>query len=94
LIIEDNSILFGNGLRAMLERQGYVRFRRTGVNDWYAARGDTLAGDRPEHDYRTSMVRARGLMIRRNLSDQLMATPGIGGAIGRLLRALRGRSGD
>ncbi|MBB3349632.1 FkbM family methyltransferase [Sphingomonas sp. BK069] len=94
LIIEDNSILLGNGLRGLLERQGYVRFRRTGVNDWYAARGDAVAGERPEQAYRASMVRARGLMIRRNLSDRLLALPGVGGAIGRVLRALRGRSGD
>jgi FkbM family methyltransferase len=94
LIVEDNSLLFGNGLRPTLARQGYVRFRRTGVNDWYAARGDTaILGRRPERDYRSSMVRARGLMIRRGLSQMLVSAPIVGAPLRRAIRSLRGRSG-
>jgi FkbM family methyltransferase len=95
LIVEDNSIFLGNGLRNALARQGYVRFRRTGVNDWYAAGDDVaLIGTQPERDYRSSMVRARGLMIRRNVSRVLMSTPIVGRMIGRALRAMRRRGND
>lgn len=94
LIIEDNSILLGNGLRETLARQGYVRFRRTGVNDWYAAQDDAaIIGTQPERDYRASMLRARGLMIRRNASDALMSVPVFGNVIGKMLRAMRGHAG-
>lgn len=92
LIVEDNSILFGNGLRGTLARQGYVRFRRTGVNDWYAARGDVaVTGARPERDYLASMARARGLMLRRRISGLLVSAPVVGPALGRAFRAARGR---
>lgn len=95
LIIEDNSLLLGNGLRKTLAQHGYVRFRRTGVNDWYAA-GDDIAivGTQPERAYRASMLRARALMMRRNASRLLMLTPVLGGVIGKALRAARGHARD
>jgi FkbM family methyltransferase len=36
LIIEDNSPVWESAVADYLGAQGYVRFRRTGVNDWYA----------------------------------------------------------
>lgn len=36
LIIEDNASMRDSSVRDYLEKRGYVRFRRTGVNDWYA----------------------------------------------------------
>lgn len=95
LIIEDNSILLGNGLRETLGRKGYIRFRRTGVNDWYAASDDiAIVGRQAERAYRASMFRARGLMIRRYASEALMSIPVLGGVIGKTLRMMRGRAGD
>jgi FkbM family methyltransferase len=39
LIIENNSIE-DRSVDAFMNKNGYVRFKRTGVNDWYAARED------------------------------------------------------
>ncbi|MCJ8159696.1 FkbM family methyltransferase [Sphingomonas sp. LaA6.9] len=95
VIVEDNSILFGNGVRRVLAQNGYVRFRRTGVNDWYAGQNDIdISGPRPEHDYLSSMVRARGLMLRRRLSGVLVSVPVLGPAFARVIRAARGRNDD
>ncbi len=40
LIIEDNSATANSATDQHLARYGYVRFRRTGVNDWYAHRSN------------------------------------------------------
>ncbi|MDB6089441.1 MAG: Methyltransferase FkbM [Gammaproteobacteria bacterium] len=40
VIVEDNSNAESNATRDQLAKQGYVRFRRTGVNDWYARASD------------------------------------------------------
>lgn len=91
LIVEDNSLIFGNGIRSVLAGQGYVRFRRTGVNDWYAARDAVeILGARPERSYLASMVRARGLMARRRLVRQVISVPVVGPALARGIRAMRG----
>lgn len=44
LIIESNSSKSGQAVSAYLRNAGYVRFRRTGVNDWYAQRSDAELG--------------------------------------------------
>jgi FkbM family methyltransferase len=95
LVIEDNSLLFGNGVRHALASEGYVRFRRTGVNDWYAARSDReMLGSSPERDYIASMIRARGLMLRRRISRLLISAPVVGAPLGRKIRAARERRND
>lgn len=94
LIVEDNSVLLGNGLRDILRADGYVRFRRTGVNDWYAASGDgAFTGANPERNYRASMIRARGMMLRRRISHLLVSVPLVGPVLGRAIRAVRARKG-
>jgi hypothetical protein len=40
MILEDNSNAMDTSVRDYLAKFGYVRFRRTGVNDWYAHRTD------------------------------------------------------
>lgn len=40
LIIEDNSATMNKAIGDYLARFGYLRFRRTGVNDWYAHRSN------------------------------------------------------
>lgn len=40
IIAEDNSHFEDDGVRRYLRRFGYVPFRRTGVNDWYAHRSN------------------------------------------------------
>lgn len=94
LIVEDNSLLFGNGLRDTLRADGYVRFRRTGVNDWYAARDDVaFTGANPERDYKASMIRARALMLRRRVFRLLVSIPLVGPVLGNGIMAVRARKG-
>jgi FkbM family methyltransferase len=40
VLVEDNSDLVDGSVREHMERAGYFRFYRTGVNDWYARRGE------------------------------------------------------
>ena len=40
VIVEDNSNAASNVTNEQLAREGYIRFMRTGVNDWYAHRLD------------------------------------------------------
>lgn len=42
VIIEDNSFGGENQVKKFMESVSYVRFRRTGCNDWYARKGDKL----------------------------------------------------
>lgn len=63
LIIEDNSPMWESAVSDYLKDQGYVRFRRTGVNDWYAhASNRKLAGPRRRLAYYPSMLFGRALM--------------------------------
>lgn len=94
IILEDNSILFGHGMQKALSRDGYVRFRRTGVNDWYAAKGDAaILGSRPERKYLLFMLQARSLMLRRRVVHALTSLPFVGGALGRGIRLVWSRNG-
>ncbi len=63
LIIEDNSPMWESAVSDYLKAQGYVRFRRTGVNDWYAhvSRRD-LASPGRQLAYYPSMLFGRLLM--------------------------------
>lgn len=40
LIIEDNSFMMDDRVAKYLSQYGYVRFKRTGYNDWYAQHND------------------------------------------------------
>lgn len=90
IIVEDNSLLFGNGVSELLTRQDYVRFKRTGVNDWYAQKSDRqIVGDAPERAYRASMVRARALMLRRRTVGWVLSLPVVGHSIRKYVLAAR-----
>ncbi|WP_199553931.1 FkbM family methyltransferase [Sandaracinobacteroides hominis] len=94
LLIEDNSLLSGSPVRAYLAQQGYVPFRRTGVNDWYGASEDTsILGDDPDATYRRTMVSARALMARRRVSTALLGVPLVGPLVAAAARAVRGGGG-
>lgn len=63
LIVEDNSPIWETSVRDYLSAQGYVRFRRTGVNDWYAhVSNKSLASLAKRFAYYPSMVRGRALI--------------------------------
>lgn len=62
LIVEDNSPVWESTVRDYLNARGYVRFRRTGVNDWYAhASNRALTGPGRQLAYYPSMVCGRAL---------------------------------
>jgi FkbM family methyltransferase len=87
LIIEDNSSRWRSEVSRRMRDSGYVRFRRTGVNDWYASEADRRFGT-PGHRlaYWPSMLKARGLMSTFRLVDRLRQFPGID-KLWRLVRA-------
>lgn len=43
VIIEDNSLGHDNEVKKFMGAHSYVRFKRTGCNDWYAQQGDVFA---------------------------------------------------
>lgn len=64
LIVEDNSTIWDGRVSAALRKKGYVRFLRTGVNDWYAHNADMALASRGSRlGYFPSMVVARAYMI-------------------------------
>lgn len=63
LIVEDNSPMWESEVRDYLKVQGYVRFRRTGVNDWYAHLSNPLLTSFTRRAaYYPSMLSGRMLM--------------------------------
>lgn len=64
LIVEDNSPMWEATVRDYLKAQGYVRFRRTGVNDWYAhVSNRALTGVGRRLAYYPAMIWNRMLML-------------------------------
>ena len=62
LIIEDNASLGEGSVTDHIQARGYVRFRRTGVNDWYAHRSDAeLASRLRRAAYFPAMIYARAI---------------------------------
>lgn len=74
VIIEENRLRRSSPVRSYMAAQGYVNFRRTGVNDWYARFDDGELVDRAalakfERERRTliardALVRLRGAVDR------------------------------
>ncbi len=68
VIIEDNTAWGDPAVVAWMKERGYFRFRRTGVNDWYAHQSDSaLASQAKRLGYYPSMVSARAYMLREKL---------------------------
>jgi hypothetical protein len=64
LIVEDNLPLWESTVPDYLKARGYVRFRRTGVNDWYAhVSNRALTGSGRQLAYYPSMVFGRALIL-------------------------------
>ena len=68
LIVEDNSNCWRSEVSEYLKRQDYVRFYRTGVNDWYAhISNQSLANAARRMAYFPSMLVGRGLIATLKL---------------------------
>lgn len=90
LIIEDNGPFWDATISNRIKRDGYRRFLRTGVNDWYAHETSPLASDEAQLAYYPSMVRGRLFVtLERLLGPALPALrrlPGYGKYRDLLLR--------
>jgi len=76
LIIEDNGAGWHSPVSRRLAEAGYVRFKRTGVNDWYAHRSnEALAGRFGRMAYYPSMLGARCLMAGLRTIDRVRRIP-------------------
>jgi FkbM family methyltransferase len=88
LIIEDNVRFTGRGVRDHLNRQGYVRFHRTGINDWYAHQSNPdFGGKRRRLRYLAARAWAPIVIAGGHAKVALYRLPGVAG----LHRRLRGR---
>jgi len=82
LIVEDNGSIWRSAVRDHLLARGYVRFRRTGVNDWYAHLSNrALAGPGRRLTYYPSMLFGRALTLTLRLvtpvAPALRRVPGV-----------------
>lgn len=64
VIVEDNSVNGVPGVASYMAQRGYVHFRRTGVNEWYAHHSDSEL-IRPEELRRFERTKRRELWTRR-----------------------------
>lgn len=78
MILEDNSRFRDNRVRDYLRDHGYVRFRRSGVNDWYARTDDVrYSGRGRKLRYLGSALGASAYLGWFNLKVRIAAVPGI-----------------
>jgi FkbM family methyltransferase len=77
LIVEDNSLFGEQKVKRYLKEQGYIRFYRTGVNDWFRRNGerdpDTTALSAV---YRQSVIKGRLFAIRHTLAQMVKRIDG------------------
>ncbi len=72
LVVEDNSNFEDSSVPNYLGQFGYVRFNRTGVNDWYAHRSDSrLITAKALIAWRWKLLRARALSHLRRVPSLL-----------------------
>jgi FkbM family methyltransferase len=77
LILEDNTVGGDSGVIKHMAKHGYVHFKRTGVNEWYA-RADDAELIEPEQIRRFEREKTRQLWTRRrkSLSNQIATRVG------------------
>jgi FkbM family methyltransferase len=73
LMIEDNSIFKSNKVTKCLGTYGYVRFFRTGVNDWYAHRSNRQLVNARSRTWATMLVIA--IKIKSGVVKTLKGVP-------------------
>lgn len=77
VLIEDNVLFGARPVRRNLIERGYVRFLRTGVNDWYTpASNASLANRRHTFGYFKSLIAGRAMFMRHALAQHVKRVPG------------------
>ena len=90
VIVEDNTRFGDAPVRRYLAESGYLRIRRTGVNDWYARWSDTdLVGSGRWLRYAASMLNGRALMTKHRTLARMARVP----AVRRAVRTVRDMMG-
>ena len=77
VIIEDNSINGDPGVARYMAERGYVHFRRTGVNEWYAHKSDSEL-IRPEEirSFERAKTRERWVRRRKHIINRIATRGG------------------
>lgn len=70
LLLEDNSEFEDNSIASYLKKKGYVRFLRTGVNDWYARSDDK------RFVTAVSRLRFAAFVVGKKMKRRLKSIPG------------------
>ena len=77
LIIEDNGLFGDKPVQRHLKSHGFVRFHRTGVNDWYTHRSnEALAARGRGWSYAKALIKGRLFLIRHASAQQVKKVPG------------------
>lgn len=82
LLLEDNAEGTDRAIAQYLDQQGYVPFRRTGVNDWYARADDAaLASPAARDEYARDIAAVRAAHRRRAPIRLARRIPGLVAAV-------------
>lgn len=77
LIIEDNGLFGDKPVQRHLKNHGFVRFHRTGVNDWYThSSNETLAARGRGWDYVKALIKGRLFLVRHASAQRVKKIPG------------------
>ena len=77
VIIEDNTVGGNRGVARHMEEHGYVHFRRTGVNEWYARASDTALVKPDElKGFKRAKARQQWQRRRAHMSNRLATRVG------------------
>jgi FkbM family methyltransferase len=78
VIVEDNGLFGDKPVQRHLKSHGFVRFHRTGVNDWYTHRSnEALAMRARGWSYIRALIRGRVFLIRHASAQQAKKIPGV-----------------
>ena len=78
IIVEDNSLWGEHRVKSHLRERGYIRFHRSGVNDWFTHESNTdLAGRSATASYYRALFTGRALALRHSLAQRLKRVPGV-----------------
>ena len=77
MIIEDNSASGDRRVARHMSKRGYVHFRRTGVNEWYAHESDTgLLQPDAVRSFERTRRRERRVRLRKHVINRIATRAG------------------
>ncbi len=77
VIVEDNGLFGDRPVQRHLKNHGFVRFHRTGVNDWYTHRSNAALTARGRGwPYVRALVKGRMFLVRHSTAQRVKKIPG------------------